>query len=244
MGHLLRILLTISAILCAWVVVPDVSQATGRDCVVLLHGMGRTKHSMNKMERHLKSAEYEVVNFDYPSRKHKIEELTGQVLPKTIELCREYEPPKIHFVTHSLGGIMVRYYLKAHEMSDLGKVVMLSPPNKGSEVVDKLRGNFIFRAFNGPAGLQLGTEAGSIPNSLGRVDFNLGVITGDRTINLILSTMIPGDDDGKVAIINAKVEGMRDFLVVHSSHPFIMKNAEVIAQTIHFLQQGKFSLSE
>lgn len=185
-----------------------------------------------------------MVNFDYPSRKHKIEQLSAEVLPDAIKICREQQPDKIHFVTHSLSGIMLRYYLKQHEMPDLGRVVMLSPPNKGTEVVDKLGSNFLFRALNGPAGLQLGTGATSIPNTIGRVDFDLGVITGDRTINFILSSLIPGDDDGKVSVTNAQVEGMDDFLVVHTSHPFIMKNNQAIEQTLHFLQNGKFSRSE
>lgn len=244
MGYPARIFLIITPILFACVMPTYVAPAADRECVVLLHGLARTKYSMNKMASRLQAAGYKVVNFDYPSRKHKIEQLSAEVLPDAITICREQQPDKIHFVTHSLSGIMLRYYLKQHEMPDLGRVVMLSPPNKGSEVVDKLGGNFLFRALNGPAGLQLGTGATSIPNTIGRVDFDLGVITGDRTINFILSSLIPGADDGKVSLANAKVEGMDDFLVVHSSHPFIMKNNQVIDQTLHFLQKGKFSRSE
>jgi triacylglycerol lipase len=121
---------------------------------------------------------------------------------------------------------------------------MLSPPNGGTEVVDKIGHNFLSRFINGPAGEQLGTNASSLPRSLGKVEFDLGVITGDKSINFILSCLIPGPDDGKVSITNAKVEGMNDFLVVHASHPFIMKNHEAIEQTTHFLKHGRFEKNE
>jgi len=125
-------------------------------------------------------------------------------------------------------------------MPDLGRVVMLSPPNGGSEVVDKLGQTFIFKWINGPAGQQLGTGNDDLPKKLGGVGFDLGIITGDRSINLLLSLVIPGADDGKVSVKSAKVKGMRDFIVIHATHPFIMKNRQAIEQTIHFLEFGKF----
>ncbi|MBU3916540.1 alpha/beta hydrolase, partial [bacterium] len=121
-----------------------------------------------------------------------------------------------------------------------GRVVMLSPPNQGSEVIDKLGSAPGFFWFNGPAGQQLGTGMDSIPLKLGKVDFKLGVITGNKSINLILSLLIPGDDDGKVSIENAKVAGMSDFLVLPHSHPFIMNSDDVIHQTKYFLKYGSF----
>jgi triacylglycerol lipase len=140
-----------------------------------------------------------------------------------------------------MGGILVRYYLKENRIPELGRVVMLSPPNGGSEVVDKLGGTFLFKWMNGPAGQQLGTGENSIPKQLGPVDFDLGIITGDRSINLILSCLIPGSDDGKVSIENAKVKGMKDFRVIHASHPFIMKNKEAMSQVVSFLKTGHFA---
>jgi len=219
-------------------------QSSQQECVILLHGLARTKHSMSKMEEQLKAEGFDVVNWGYPSRCYKVEELTGQAIPDAVGYCRKNGATKIHFVTHSLGGILVRYYLKHHEIAELGRVVMLSPPNGGSEVVDKIGHNFLYRFINGPAGEQLGTDASSLPRRLGKVAFDLGVITGDKSINFILSRLIPGPDDGKVSIANAKVEGMNDFLVVHASHPFIMKNREAIEQTIHFLKHGRFSRND
>jgi len=219
-------------------------QSPQKEYVILLHGLARTKHTMSRMEARLKAEGFAVVNWGYPSRHQKVEELAERAIPNAIDYCRKNGATKIHFVTHSLGGILVRYYLKHHEIAELGKVVMLSPPNGGSEVVDKIGHNFLYRFINGPAGEQLGTDASSLPRRLGKVAFDLGVITGDKSINFILSRLIPGPDDGKVSITNAKVEGMNDFLVVHASHPFIMKNREAIEQTIHFLKHGEFEKNE
>lgn len=206
--------------------------------VVLLHGLARTSNSMNKLAKHLSGQGYHVVNIDYPSRKYELSELAKIVRKETISKTTGTD--KIHFVTHSLGGIIVRFIQKHDPLPNLGRVVMLSPPNQGSEVVDFLDDMWFFESINGPAGKQLGTEENSICRTLGKANFELGVITGDRSINWINSLIIPGKDDGKVSTENAKVEGMTDFLVVHVSHPFIMNDKTVMAECVHFLRNGHF----
>ncbi len=179
-------------------------------------------------------------NKGYASRSKTIETLSSDTIPEAVKYCRDRGATKIHFVAHSMGGILVRYYLKENRIPELGRVVMLSPPNGGSEVVDKLGWTFMFKWLNGPAGQQLGTGKNSIPKQLGAVDFDLGIITGDRSVNLILSCLIPGPDDGKVSVENAKVKGMKDFIVIHGSHPFIMKNKEAMSQVVSYLKTGQF----
>jgi hypothetical protein len=139
-----------------------------------------------------------------------------------------------------MGGILVRYYLEHNEMPRLGRVVMLSPPNKGSEIVDKLGDTRIFKWINGPAGGQLGTDENSLPRSFGVPNYEVGIITGDKTINPVLSLLIPGKDDGKVSIENAKLTGMKDFLIVHKTHPFIMNDDKVLQQVEAFIENGVF----
>jgi hypothetical protein len=117
---------------------------------------------------------------------------------------------------------------------------MLGPPNQGSEVVDNLKDTPGFELLNGPAGMQLGTGPDDIPQSLGPVSFELGVIAGTQSINLILSTFLPNPDDGKVSVEATKVEGMKDFIALPATHPFLMENDMVIDQTVHFLKNGKF----
>ena len=211
-----------------------------KECVILLHGLARSSNSFSTMESSLIEAGYHVVNVDYPSRKQTIEMLVKSYVVNAVEECRSMQPKKIHFVTHSMGGILVRHYLANYLLDSLGHVVMLSPPNQGSEVVDTLGDVPGFYAFNGPAGQQLGTSAESLPNRLGPVDYSVGVITGNKSINLILSMFIPGDDDGKVSVERAKVAGMSDYLVVPHTHPMIMKSVEVVNQTMSYLQNGQF----
>lgn len=222
----------------------NMSQAKAEDelceCVVLLHGLARTERSLLKLENHLEEQGFCVVNIGYPSQDKTIQELSVDVIPTAIEHCRTLNAGKIHFVTHSMGGILVRYFLEYNEVANIGRVVMLSPPNSGSEIIDKLKDTQILEWLNMPAAEQLGTSPGSIADTLDYPDYEVGIITGDRSINPILSMLIPGSDDGKVSVENAKLKGMKDFLVVHDTHPFIMNDESVIQQISFFIKNGVF----
>lgn len=207
-------------------------------CVVLLHGLIRSPSAMNKMADTLRSDGFTVVNQGYPSRRHTIDILANLAIPPALQQCPEDET--IHFVTHSLGGILVRQYLSTNQIEKLGRVVMMGPPNNGSEVVDELAGFPGFKLINGEAGLQLGTGVDSVPNLLGPATYDVGIIAGDRSINWILSTIIPGTDDGKVSVASSRLKGMRDHIVMPVTHPFMMKNDSVIKQVIFYLKNGKF----
>ena len=210
-------------------------------CVILLHGMGRSHRSMATMATHLAEKGYRVVNLDYPSTQASIETLSQGIVAETVRRCRLERPSApIHFVTHSLGGILVRQYLQTHRLPPESRVVMLSPPNQGSEIADLMEDFFLYRWIMGPAGQQLGTTAASLPNRLGPVDVPVGIITGDSTVEPWFSSRMPGPDDGKVSVARARLAEMTDFLVVHKSHGFIMNDPEVIAQTTHFLEHGVF----
>jgi triacylglycerol lipase len=208
--------------------------------VILLHGLCRTSRSMAKMERALTNAGFKVQNVDYPSRTASVQQLADDAIGKAVADCQRDGATKIYFVTHSLGGILVRSYLARHSVPSLGRVVMLAPPNQGSEVVDKLGWLFLFKWINGPAGSELGTGTNSTPNRLGPATIPVGIIAGDRSINRINSLLIPGRDDGKVSVERTRLAGMSDHIVIHTAHPFIMKNREAIRQTIQFLRTGSF----
>lgn len=208
--------------------------------VILLHGLCRTSASMEKMEAALVAAGYYVENVDYPSRSASVQRLSDEAIGQALADPKMQSCTRIHFVTHSLGGILVRSYFKRHDHGKLGRVVMLGPPNQGSEVVDRLKSWWLFQKLNGPAGSELGTSPDSTPNKLGPVDFELGVIAGDRSINWINSLMIKGRNDGKVSIDRTRVAGMKELLVVHGTHPFLMRNKSVLANTVHFLKYGSF----
>ncbi len=214
---------------------------TKQECVILLHGLARTSGSMNKVARALSQSGYQVSNVSYPSRQKTISELAEIAIPQGIAECSAKNAATIHFVSHSLGGILVRYYLTKHNIENLGRVVMLAPPNQGSEVVDDWKKIPGFATWNGPAGLQLGTDySTSIPRQLGPVNYPVGIIAGTKTINPLLSRSLPTPNDGKVSVEATKVEGMTDFITVPVSHTFIMRNNEVIAQIKTFLRSGSF----
>ena len=214
------------------------------DCVVLLHGLARGASSMTSMADALVKADYRIANVGYRSRKQQIEHIAGPTIEQGLNECDLTAGERIHFVTHSLGGILLRYYLSNNErmqVSDrLGHVIMLGPPNQGSEVVDALKGIPGYSWLNGPAGYQLGTDEKSVPLLLPAVDFSLGVIAGSRSIDPISSFFLPNPDDGKVSVASTRVEGMRDHMVMPVTHTFMMNSEKVQEQVVYYLRNGAF----
>ena len=229
---------SVSSSLLALLLLLPAGPALAEDCVVLLHGLWRSDNSMNKMEKAMAEAGYAVRNIEYDSTELTVQELADEAIPRAITSCGESEP--IHFVTHSMGGILLRQYLEENDIEALGRVVMLGPPNQGSEVIDTYKDVPGFSWFAGPAGLQLGTGEASVPRSLGPVTFDVGVIAGTQSINPILSGIIPDEDDGKVSVDSTKVEGMNDHMELPVTHVFMMRDEEVFSQVIHYLEFGRF----
>ncbi len=213
---------------------------TKDDWVVLLHGLGRTAWSMKRLEHHLKKRGYHVVNITYPSTRLPVNELSGNWLRALLEKDLPASAARIHFVTHSLGGIVLRQYLSNHHLEKLGRVVMLAPPNHGSEIIDRLKANRLARHWLFPSHYELGTDPAGLPQRLGPIHFECGVISGDRSVNPFLSHALSGPNDGKVTLESAKVEGMHDFLVLHSTHTWLMWRKETLRQTLCFLESGHF----
>lgn len=205
--------------------------------VILLHGLARSSISMTRIEYRLIKENYRVINVNYPSRERHIEQLANEAIGDALKQCGN-DP--VSFVTHSMGGILVRQYLSQHTIANLDKVVMLGPPNEGSEVVDKLSRFPIFQLLNGEAGMQLGTKDNSVPKRLGAADFELGIIAGTQSVNILLSTLIPGKNDGKVSVESTKLSGMKDHIEVKTTHPMMTFNTDVINQVIRFLAYGNF----
>jgi triacylglycerol lipase len=215
------------------------------DTVVLLHGLGRSPLAMARLAHDLRNAGYEVRNLSYPSQRADIATLAESTLGPVFTSASSGR--RIHIVTHSMGGILVRQYLHDHGAPDsLGRVVMLAPPNAGSALVDRLRHWRLYRAVNGPAGLQLGTYPDSVPNTLGPLPpgIEVGVIAGNRSLNPFFSAWLAGPDDGKVTVASTHLAGETAHLTLPHSHTWLMWRRPVLDEIRAFLLSGTFSSSE
>lgn len=217
--------------------------------VVLIHGLGLGPSSMKKIHDALEEDGYRVCTLDYPSRDHVIDTLVARFIAPDIRRCFPHDTVPLDFVTHSMGGILVRVLARAPDAPRIGRVVMIAPPNRGSEVVDTLSATNsrlyreLFDAWGGPAGHELGTDSNSVPNRLahqGPPPFTFGVIAATRSLDPLFSNWFPGRNDGKVAVERTKLDGMKDFVEVRASHTLVLWNDETVRQVRSFLREGRF----
>jgi len=221
---------------------PASANAT-QDGVVLLHGISRTARSFRKMQTALEGTGFVTLNMDYASRRKALEVLAEDIHP-AIQRFTDSIDGSVHFVCHSMGGLLARVYIARYRPKDLGRVVMLGTPNSGSEIADRLGHFRAYRAFFGPAGQQLGTRRDEAVSVLfPPVDYPVGIIAGNRSIYPIVSTFLPKPHDGRVSVANTKLDGMKDHIVIRTSHPWLVRNSVAIEQAIAFLVEGKFKPS-
>lgn len=215
--------------------------------IVLLHGILRSKTDMLLLNKTFQNHGYETLNILYPSREQSLEELASFVHEKIRNYMDEHSDRvvKLHFVTHSMGGLITRYYIATYNPQNLESVVMLGPPNTGSEFADWLQETEIlapiFKTVFGPAGQQLGTKYTHIDKD---IHYPLGVIAGNLSINPLAPWVLEGEHDGIVPVERTKIDGMADHIVMPATHSFMMFNTDVIDQALYFLQHHKFNRND
>jgi pimeloyl-ACP methyl ester carboxylesterase len=223
--------------------------ATGPETVVLLHGLGMSGWAMSRIENQLAGEGYRVVNLTYPSRTVPVETLARAWLPAQLAAHAVAAAPRVHFVTHSMGGIVVRAWLEDFRQrgialpANLGRTVMLAPPNQGTVVAEKLAGFSPFRWFTGVNGHRLGTSAVSLPRSLGPWPADageLGIIAGDRWFNPLFIFWFDGPNDGTVAVTHTHLAGERAHRVLPYSHTWLQWRGATLDLVSAFLRTGTF----
>jgi pimeloyl-ACP methyl ester carboxylesterase len=207
--------------------------------LILLHGLGRTRWSLWPVAREAARRGYQVHNLGYPSRRAPIERLAEDIGRRIVNLAAG---GTVDVVTHSMGGIVLRAAVAAGVLPEMTvrRVVMLAPPNHGSELADRLRDYRVYRLATGPAGQQIGTGDDSVPRRLPPPPFELGIVAGRRSGNPLFARVLGVESDGKVTVSSTRVDGMRDLIVVDRTHTFIMWAPDVLAHTFAFLETGRF----
>ena len=211
------------------------------ETAVLIHGLARTSRSMSRMGRALRAAGFHTVFLSYPSRKHNLETLNEHYIEPELQQIFSAAHGSVHFVTHSMGGILLRLALPHCPSGKIGRTVLLAPPNHGSEIVDRMARHWWFRSFFGPAAMELGVKAGYLTENLPSLPDHCGIIAGDRSAFHLFDTTLPRPHDGTVSVASTKADGASAHLLLHTNHPFIMMSGKVIGATVHFLQTGRFS---
>ncbi len=214
------------------------SSGDERQTVVLLHGLGRSTRAMAYLQYRLQEAGYETFSIGYPSTRLQPEEILQLLRNKVHACCASRK--KVHFVGHSLGGVIVRALLQERRDINLGRVVILGSPNQGTALVDWLADNRWFRVLAGPTGMRLGRGNNSWPKQLPAPDYELGVIAGTHSANPIGSWILSGPDDGIVSVQSARLTGMKDFMLTPAGHVMMRYSDEVADAVIQFLQSGSF----
>mgnify|MGYP000509347689 CR=1 FL=1 len=212
--------------------------AHSEECVILLHGLAKSNHSMEKLAESLADEGYETVNYDYPSRSASIKELATTHVEAAVKNCSPHVT--IHFVTHSMGGILVRQYLQTHELPPGGKVVMLSPPNQGSKLSEFFFGNWFYEAIVGPAGVSLTKQSEGIISSLLPVKAPVGIIAAYRGWSLWPQSWLPEPNDGTVSLASMILPEMSDFVVVNSGHAMMRYSDKTHSYIRQFIKHGRF----
>ncbi len=216
------------------------SKSENKETVVLLHGLGRGKSILTKLDEWLQNAGFATAIVDYKSIGRSPREIMNDVAAQ-ISAFRLDTHRTVHFAGHSLGGLMIRAYLDSIHLPNLGRVVLIGSPNKGTPFVDYFQDSWIMK-LAGPAAAALGTGDRSFPKTLRPPYYPVGVIAGIST-TFNNDDFIPGEDDGIVPVESTKIDGMTDFLLLQVSHSSLPRNELVGKQVVRFLRSGSFDHS-
>lgn len=212
-----------------------------KDIVIMLHGIARSADHMEPLAEAVEAAGFDVLNITYPSTDYDIRTLAHDIYHTYLRAIASER--KVHFVGYSMGGLVVRTIIHHHRPEMLGRVLYLATPHHGSEVADWWKDTLLYQLIYGVAGQQLVTDESVRDGLFGVVDYEAGTIIGTATIDPFSSFIIPGEDDGKVSVLSAQLQGVSDSIFVDATHMFFPSNVQVQRQTVHFLTLGRFAVN-
>lgn len=213
------------------------SDTEGERWVILIHGVLSSPLSMLKIENALKDSGYKTINFEYSSRKEPIDTVISRLHKEITGISGTGKNiGSINFVTHSFGGIIVRHYLEKHEVDNLGRFVMIAPPNKGSEWSSILLEIPFFDWLLGSASQNLKPEDISISPP----PCEFGIISGKSGLETGFNPLLDGDNDGTVTVEETRLEGMKDFIVITGQHTVLLGLDKTVKNVLAFLETGNF----
>lgn len=226
-----RVLLTVGLMAAMFAARGEEAPPPEDDTVVLLHGMGRTSVSLWILEARLEKAGYSVLKFSYSASAESLDEMSARL---DTFLREEVQTGRYHFIGHSLGNIIVRNAFKRKLRPGLGRMVMLAPPNEPAFMAEAFREMPLYQWLSGDSGQKLSSE--EFYKTLPVPGIEFGVIAGDRGHGLITNEA----NDGIITVESTKLPGMKDWILLHHTHTFLMNSRDTAEQCVHFLKNGAF----
>lgn len=211
-----------------------------RQSIILLHGFGGHPLQTALLARRLCASGYDVANLGYPSWRWPIARILDHLHQRIASTTPE--APAVHFVGHSMAGLLLRAYLARHRPPRLGRVVMLGTPHGGSELADLCYRLHLDRPILNQAGALLRTQRDPAIQALfGKIDYPLGIIAGDRPMTGALPALLfRAPNDGKVSVAATHCPGQSDHMVMPVAHTAMIYSRPVADQVAHFLRDGRF----
>ena len=210
------------------------------EAVILIHGFARSRSDMRKLGRALRYQGYQVHTINYSSIRRNIKNIQSDAFQQIDNKLSQISADKIHFVGHSLGGLLIRSYLGKKTIPKLGAVVMIGSPSKGTHFVDYYKDSWWFKFFGSVTRI-FSAEGSQFLNSLKPPNYPLGVIAGNFNVRF-QEHILPGLDDGLVPVESTKIKGMKDFVLIqNTTHRGMLFQRKVVEQVIYFLMNEKFN---
>ena len=201
--------------------------------IVLFHGIYGTEKDMKPIAEMLGNKNYNIISIQYPTNSDSVEMISEKYIKPVIDGLDNDK--KVHFVVHSMGSGILRYYLKNNNMDNLGKVVFISPPSHGSALADHFISKML-KDLLGEAVLQFSIKEDSFVNKLGNPDYSCYVLIGNKSNNPLYSVIIPGKDDGMVPLDGSKLDSCAYKVVDKASHTSILKDERTFNEIENYLK--------